>query len=159
MAAALVRNDLAEPERLYLDHCAACHGVTGQGQPQAYFPPLVQNAALRRADAGNLLQVLAHGVPAGKLYRAPAMPGFAGELSDDQIAMLANYTRTTFGDRQDSDLSGGDVRRAIAPEDEMPLPLRLLQAVAWVGLLGLLAGLSAIIWRVARRRRPKRQEV
>jgi len=158
MTAALARTDLAEPERLYLDHCAACHGVSGQGQPQAYYPPLVQNAALRRADAGNLLQVLAHGVPAGKLYRAPAMPGFAGELSHVQIAMLANFTRTTFGGRQDSNLTAEDVERAIAPDDAMPLPLRILQVLAWVGLIGLLAGLSLSIWWLAWRRRLKRQE-
>jgi len=158
MTAAAARADLAEPERLYLDHCAACHGVTGQGQPQAYYPPLVQNAALRRADAANLLLVLAHGVPAGKLYRVPAMPGFADELSLDQIAMLANYTRTTFGERQDSNLTPGDVYRAITPDDEMPEPLRLLQNVAWVGLIGLLAVVSSTILWLAWRRRQKLQE-
>lgn len=158
MTAALARTDLAEPERLYLDHCAACHGVSGQGQPQAYYPPLVQNAALRRANAGNLLQVLTQGVPAGKLYRVPAMPGFAGELSHDQIAMLANYTRTTFGGRQDSHLTAGDVERAIAPDEKMPVPLRILQVLAWVALFGLLAALSWMVWWLARRRRHKRLE-
>jgi mono/diheme cytochrome c family protein len=157
MTAALARTDLAEPERLYLDHCAACHGVSGQGQPQAYYPPLVQNAALRRANVGNLLQVLTHGAPAGKLYRVPAMPGFAGELSHGQIAMLANYTRTTFGGRQDSQLTAADVERAIAPDDEMPVSMRILQVLAWVGLIGLLAVLTLMVWWLARRRRHKRQ--
>jgi len=157
MTTALARTDLAEPERLYLDHCAACHGVTGQGQPQAYYPPLVQNAALRRANAGNLLQVLSHGVPAGKLYRVPAMPGFADELSHAQIAMLANYARSTFGERQDSQLTAADVERAIAPDDAMPTPLRILQVLAWAGLIGLLVALSWLVWWLARRRHHKRQ--
>ncbi|MFN4171505.1 MAG: c-type cytochrome [Pseudorhodobacter sp.] len=157
MTAALARSDLSEPERLFLDHCAACHGVTGQGQPQAWYPPLVQNAALRREDAGNLLQVLAHGVPAGKLYRVPAMPGFADELSNDQIAMLANYTRITFGGRPDSTLTAADVERATVPDDEMPMPLRILQALAWVGLVGFGILLAGLIWWTARRRH-KRQE-
>ena len=161
MAQTLARGDLTEPEQLYLDHCAACHSVSGKGQPQAYYPPLVQNAALRRADAGNLLQVLIHGVPAGKLYRAPAMPGFEDELSHDQIAMLANYTRTTFGERPDSNLTAADVQRAIDPEDEMPAPLRTLQVAAWVGLIGLIVlivGGTMIFWWLARRRGLKRQE-
>ncbi|MCC5969215.1 MAG: cytochrome c [Pararhodobacter sp.] len=163
MARALARPDLSEPEGLYITHCAACHGVTGQGQPQAYYPPLIQNAALRRADANNLLQVLLHGVPAGKLDRAPAMPGFAGELDADQIATLANYTRTTFGEREDSALTAADVQRVLASEEEMPAPLRTLQVLAWVGLIGALAILALIGWWVTRRRRRaqpgNRQEV
>lgn len=162
LTAALARSDLTEPERLYIDHCAACHGVTGQGQPQAYYPPLVHNAALRRTDPGNLLQVLAYGVPAGKLYRAPAMPGFANELSSGQIAMLANFTRTTFGGRPDSALSAADVDRVMAPDDEMPAPLRSLQVAAWVGLAGLIGVLvaaSLTVWWLARRRGLKRQEI
>ena len=161
MSAAYNRTNLAEPERLYLEHCAACHGVTGQGQPQAYYPPLVQNAALRRDDPGNLLLVLAHGVPAGKLYRAPAMPGFADELTYDQIATLANYTRTSFGGREDSNLTAADVARALNPDEAMPAPLRLLQIIAWVGLvslIGLLVIGGAVFWRLARRRGYERQE-
>lgn len=158
MTVALARTDLAEPERLYLDNCAACHGVSGQGQPQARYPPLVQNAALRREYAGNLLQVLAYGVPAGKLYRVPGMPGFADELSNDQIAMLANYTRSTFGGRQDSNLTAADVERTLSPDDEMPRPLRILQMVAWVGLVGLGIIVALLIVWMARRRHD-RQEV
>ena len=155
---AMARTDLTEAERLFVGHCAACHGVTGQGQPQAFYPPLVQNAALRRADSRNLVQVLLHGVPTGKLYRMPAMPGFADELSNDEIAMLANYTRATFGGRQDSDLTAGDVIRILAPDDAMPTPLRILQVAAWIGLVGLFVIVSLLIWWLVRRRRHKRQE-
>lgn len=135
MTEALARADPSEPERLYLDYCAACHGVSGQGQPQAYYPPLVQNAALRREDPRNLLLVLAQGVPAGKLYRMPAMPGFADELSHDQIAMLANHTRATFGGRHDSSLTAADVERATDTEVEMRAPpcapCRRRHGLAW----------------------------
>lgn len=134
---------------------AACHGVSGQGQPQAYYPPLIQNAALRREDPGNLLLVLAYGAPAGKLYRAPAMPGFADELSPEQIAQVANYTRATFGERQDSSLTAADVTRAITPDDEMPETLRILQMAAWVALIGgigLIVVGTLLFWWLARRR-------
>lgn len=157
LSEALNRDDLAEAEQLFLNHCAACHGVNGQGQAQAYYPPLVQNAALRRADAGNLLQVLAHGVLAGKLYRSPAMPGFADELSNGQIALLANYARVTFGGRSDSNLTAADVEHAVSPQEEMPQPLRVLQVAAWVGLLGLLVVLALGVWWFVRRRN-NRQE-
>jgi fructose 5-dehydrogenase cytochrome subunit len=89
----------------------------------------------------------------------PAMPGFAGELSSDEIATLANYTRSTFGGRADSDLTAADVERAIAPDDEMPTPLRIVQLGSWAGLAGLFLVVSLIVWLLARRRRHKRQEV
>lgn len=161
MAEVMGQAELTEPEQLYLDHCAACHGVTGQGQPQAYYPPLNQNAALRRADTTNLLQVLLHGVPAGKLARAPAMPGFADELSDEEIAMLANFTRTTFGGRPDSELTAAHVTSVREHEEEMPAPLRILQLAAWAGLIAvisLILGGSMFYWWRARRRGFKRQE-
>ncbi|MDO9526594.1 MAG: cytochrome c [Gemmobacter sp.] len=155
MVAAQSRTDLSEPERLYLDHCAACHGVTGQGQPQAFYPPLIQNAALRRTDPTNLLQVLLYGAQPGKLYRAPGMPGFADELSAEQIALLANFTRSTFGERPDSAVTAQDVNLVIAPEEEMPAPLRMLQVAAWVGVAGAVLVLALIVWWVTRRRRRK----
>ncbi|WP_071796789.1 cytochrome c [Natronohydrobacter thiooxidans] len=161
MAEAMTVEAPTAPERLFLEHCAACHGVTGQGQPQAYYPPLQQNAALRREETTNLLQVLLYGVPAGKLPRAPAMPGFADELNDEEIAMLANFTRTTYGGRQDSDLTAENVTRIREHEEEMPAPLRMLQLAAWAGLIGVSALIVAgglIYWWRARQRGMKRQE-
>lgn len=110
---------------------------------------------MRRADTTNLLQVLAHGVAAGKLYRAPAMPGFHGELSHEQIALLANHTRETFGDRQDSAVTAQDVAHVVAPDDDMPRPLRLLQIAAWAGVAAV-AGAAVVLmiwWRRRHRRR------
>nr|WP_284048104.1 c-type cytochrome [Marinobacter sp. ATCH36] len=158
MAVAVARDDLNAAEQLYVVHCAACHGVTGQGQPQAYYPSLTQNAALRRADTGNLLQVLLHGVPAGKIYRAPAMPGFGDELSAEQIATLANYTRSTFGGREDSTVTEANVMHVLAFDQEMPSPLRILQVLAWVGVTLAFVVALLILWWVIRRRRLKRQE-
>jgi len=158
MTLALARNDLAEPERLYVTHCAACHGVTGQGQTQAYYPPLNQNAALRRTDTTNLLQVLLHGVEAGKIYRAPAMPGFNDELTHAQIAVLANYTRTTFGGRSESAVTAEDVAEVATFKPEMPLPLRALQIAAWIGVIALLVGVPLLVWWILRRRRSNEQE-
>ncbi|WP_322889664.1 MULTISPECIES: c-type cytochrome [unclassified Yoonia] len=153
MTAVIGDADLSQPQQLYIDNCAACHGVSGQGQAQAYYPPLNQNAALRRTDPMNLLQVLLHGVPAGKLHGAPAMPGFADELSRDEIAMLANYTRITFGDQPDSDVTAADVDRILNFEEEMSPVLRMLQIGAWVGVaVALIVALLGAWWLLRRRR-------
>lgn len=159
MSAALARDDLGAPEQLYIENCAACHGVTGQGQPQAGYPPLVQNAALRRDDPNNLIQVLLHGVEAGKVYRKPGMPAFEDELSHAQIATLANYTRTTFGERPDSTLTADDVAEIADYQPEMPWPLRALQIAAWVGVAVLAVGLALLARWFVRRRQSKQKEV
>lgn len=159
MTTALERDELSAPEQLYLENCAACHGVSGQGQAQAFYPPLVQNAALRRVDPTNFLQVLLHGVEAGKLYRRPAMPGFEGKLSHEEIATLANYTRTTFGERPQSALTAVDVSHVASFEPKMPTPLRALQIAAWFGLIAVLLGLPMLVWWIVRRRRSTRKEV
>ncbi|MCC5973018.1 MAG: hypothetical protein JJT81_03095 [Rubellimicrobium sp.] len=88
------------------------------------------------------------------------MPGLADKLTDRQIALLANYTRSTFGSRPDSDLTGADVALIRTPDDEMPETLRLLQTLAWVGVAaGVLVALTVLMiwWRVGRGRH-KRQE-
>jgi mono/diheme cytochrome c family protein len=79
---------------LYLDHCAGCHQAGGRGIP-GVFPPLAGNGVVLAADPADILKVVLHGVPAQGKY--VPMPGFAGQLSDQQVADLSNYLRTSWG--------------------------------------------------------------
>jgi mono/diheme cytochrome c family protein len=82
--------------QLYLDNCAACHQDHGTGIPGA-VPPLAGNPAVTPAEPYNVLMVVLGGLPASGNYGA--MPSFAGRLSDTQIADLANYLRTSWGNK------------------------------------------------------------
>lgn len=76
--------DLAEGQRLYQMHCAACHGVRGESLiPNA--PNFTRGERLMQPD----FQVMAS-VKAGKM----AMPAFSGILRDQQILDIVAYLRT-----------------------------------------------------------------
>uniref|UniRef100_A0A9E7ZQC0 Cytochrome c n=1 Tax=Bosea sp. NBC_00436 TaxID=2969620 RepID=A0A9E7ZQC0_9HYPH len=86
----------------YLAVCASCHGGEGQGIPHVVVP-LATNASLRLADARNLNKVILTGIPAQRfpgLERMQPMPGFAGQLSDQQVADLSNWLRASWGGQQ-----------------------------------------------------------
>lgn len=151
LAEAVQRTDLTPVQAQYLDKCAACHGVDGNGQPSAYYPPLQDNLALRRPDPTNLVQVLVHGISARTLYRAPGMPGFADEMDNAEIATMANYLRVTWGGHQDSQITA-DYVAAILEGQDPPLLVRLAPPLAWAGIIILLALIGWIVWLVMRRR-------
>ncbi|HEX7348118.1 MAG TPA: c-type cytochrome [Rhodanobacteraceae bacterium] len=91
--------DAAKGKALFDSTCAACHQATGEGVPGA-FPPLKGNAAVDNADPTLHLHTIlhgAHGVTIGGVKYAGAMPEFASQLSDDDIANIANYERSSWG--------------------------------------------------------------
>ena len=82
--------------KLYIDNCAPCHQDHGTGIPGA-VPPLAGNPAVTPAAPYNIVMVVLGGLPSSGNYSA--MPSFAGRLSDSQIADLANYVRTSWGNQ------------------------------------------------------------
>jgi mono/diheme cytochrome c family protein len=79
---------------LYTDHCSGCHQAKGGGIP-GVFPPLASNDAVIAPDPADVLKVVLEGIPARNTYIA--MPSFAGQLTDREIADIANYVRTRWG--------------------------------------------------------------
>ncbi|MCL3883580.1 cytochrome c [Marivita sp. GX14005] len=148
---ALTRTDLAGDEALYLTHCASCHGVNGEGQAAAYYPTLRGNGDLRRDNAANLVNVIAHGVEYAAPYRAPPMPGFEDDLTNDEIAQIANYVRIEFGDFTTSALDAADVNAILNPDPELPFLLKYANWFAWAGIIAVLALLGLIGWAIWRR--------
>jgi mono/diheme cytochrome c family protein len=59
------------------------------------FPPLSSNGAVLAVDPADVLKAILLGIPAqnGRIR----MPSFAVALSDRQIAALANYVGTSWG--------------------------------------------------------------
>jgi mono/diheme cytochrome c family protein len=82
------------------DHaCIACHEADGSSAPRIY-PPLPGNANLQSADSLSTLRILLDGAQTMTTPRAPntgSMPAYAKDLSDQEIADVANYIRNSWG--------------------------------------------------------------
>ena len=90
---------MARGAKVYEQHCAACHGDQGQGEPGA-FPALAANRAVTLADPTNLVRVVLQGgyLPATAGNPRPhGMPPFQQVLSDEDIAAVTTFVRNQWG--------------------------------------------------------------
>jgi len=85
-------------------HCATCHQPNGKGLP-AIYPPLDASDWVTKDDE-RLIKIILKGLWGpievnGQTYDpnkgVPPMTGFAGLLSDDEVAAVIAYIRTSFG--------------------------------------------------------------
>lgn len=84
-------------QKIYEEHCQDCHGADGEGSLAA--PALAGNRAVVLADPTNLLNVIRDGgypPSTGGNPRPYGMPPF-GFLNDVELAALATYVRTSWG--------------------------------------------------------------
>jgi len=102
--------DAAQGARLFAANCAACHGAQGAGIP-GVFPDLVGDPVVNAADPAEHIATVLHGTQGrtikGVKYAA-AMPPFAAQLSDAQIADIIDHERTSWGN-QGRTVSAADV--------------------------------------------------
>jgi alcohol dehydrogenase (quinone), cytochrome c subunit len=100
--AALSSGNVSAPgAQLYIDNCATCHRTDGHGYGQVY-PALAGNPVLNGTHPGSVIRLVLHGgtMPAGR--DAPSqfsMPAFRDRLSDQQVAELLTFVRTSWGNR------------------------------------------------------------
>jgi mono/diheme cytochrome c family protein len=90
---------LAAGKAVYARACIACHEADGSGAPRIY-PPLPGNANLQAADPSSTLRIILDGAQTVTTPRAPntgSMPPYARQLSDQQVADVANYIRNSWG--------------------------------------------------------------
>lgn len=81
-------------EALYQQICAACHQVTGTGVAGA-FPPLADSPIVNNEDHSQMIEIILQGYDARPEYAV--MIGYADQLSDAEIAAIANHERTSWG--------------------------------------------------------------
>jgi mono/diheme cytochrome c family protein len=91
---------------LYIDHCVGCHQSMGRGIP-GVFPPLAGNGVVLATDPADIVKIILLGIPPQN--GLIAMPSFAGAMSDQQIAALANYVRTSWRNAAAPDATGSMV--------------------------------------------------
>ena len=80
--------------QIYLTNCASCHQPNGKGLGDS-VPNLAGNGAVTAKGAEHVVRAILGGLPAQETYGP--MPGFATVLSTQQIADVANYVRTSWG--------------------------------------------------------------
>lgn len=86
-------------QAVYAKLCVACHEADGSGAPRIY-PPLPGNALLQSINPSSTLRIILDGAYSVTTPRAPntgEMPGYASQLSDQEIAAVTNYIRNSWG--------------------------------------------------------------
>jgi mono/diheme cytochrome c family protein len=86
-------------QAIYRDTCSACHAIDGNGVPHL-FPSLVKAPQVHAPDATSAIRVVLRGVRSVATDAeptAPAMPSFAWQLDDKQVAAVLTYIRNSWG--------------------------------------------------------------
>lgn len=85
--------------RVYGNHCAQCHGKQGEGAGAAY-PALAGHRTVTMASSANLVRVILSGgfPPTTAGHPRPfGMQPFGLSLSDAEVAAVASYVRSSWG--------------------------------------------------------------
>lgn len=85
---------LPDGKPLFQANCAVCHQSTGEGVKGA-FPPLKGSSVVNDEDASLHIKIVLEGYDSRPQYSV--MPPFKGKLSDEEIAAIINYERTSWG--------------------------------------------------------------
>jgi len=91
----------ADGQAIYAARCTACHQATGAGLP-GVFPPLAGSEWVTGKGEA-LASILLHGVTGAVTVKGAkfsgAMPAFKDQLKDEEIAALATYVRSQWGNQ------------------------------------------------------------
>jgi mono/diheme cytochrome c family protein len=97
-------------EAIFVDDCSACHRMNGEGVA-GMFPALKGDAVVQSAKATTAIRLILNGGRAVVTDARPtalSMPSFGWKLSDDQVAAVASYIRSAWGNAA-SPVSASDV--------------------------------------------------
>jgi mono/diheme cytochrome c family protein len=94
-----VAQQTPDGSRIYQTQCGACHQAGGTGVA-GMFPPLTDTEFVT-GDKTRLIRIILHGLTGplevrGEMYNS-TMPPFGGALNNAEIAAVATYIRTNFG--------------------------------------------------------------
>ncbi|VWC02462.1 alcohol dehydrogenase [Burkholderia dolosa] len=99
-AKALQTGDASKPgAAVYRDNCMACHRSDGRGYTRV-FPALAGNPVVQGDDPTSLIHVVLEGSALVGTRTAPStftMPPFGWRLSDQEVADVSNFVRTSWG--------------------------------------------------------------
>ncbi|OCR26183.1 alcohol dehydrogenase [Pseudomonas syringae] len=86
---------------LYVDNCSACHRTNGQGYERV-FPKIAGNSSVLSEDPVSMIRLVLAGSKLPATATAPSelgMPGFAWRMSDEEVAQLLTFIRSSWGNQ------------------------------------------------------------
>ncbi|HEX3520882.1 MAG TPA: cytochrome c, partial [Stellaceae bacterium] len=111
-------------EAIYNERCAACHTVAGEGIV-GLFPRLNGAPLVQQSQATSLIRVVLEGsraVATDGAPTGPAMPSFAWQLSDADVAAVVTYIRNAWGNAASAVPASGvaNMRQTLHREAQAP---------------------------------------
>lgn len=94
-----LRSNIKQGEVVYTVHCGTCHLPDGKGE-RILGVPLTRNPIVQAKDPASLINVILYGPslpPPPFAANRTTMKPFGKRLSDEDIAALATYLRSSFG--------------------------------------------------------------
>lgn len=88
-------------ESIYVERCAVCHQVSGEGLPGAF--PAIKGSAIASGDIDVHIDTVVNGRP------GTAMQAFANQLSDKELAAVLTYQRNAWGNDSGDLVQAADI--------------------------------------------------
>jgi mono/diheme cytochrome c family protein len=149
--------DLDHPDgrTLFYGACASCHGIDGSGSRDHVFPSVFHNTATGASSISNLVMVILNGVNRTVSTQLTYMPGFAHLLSNDEVASIANYVASTYGNPGAANANAATIDALRAGRGRTPLIAKLLWPGITLVTIVTIVIAWALVWlfHVRRRRR------
>ncbi|MFJ2426637.1 c-type cytochrome [Pseudomonas sp. NPDC087804] len=113
----------------YVTRCASCHGLDGKGQAQ-WMPPLAGATSALAKESASAINITLNGsqrIVAAGVPDAYRMPAFREQLSDQQIAEVLTFMRSTWGNQASAvDAQAvGKLREHTDPASSSPIILHM----------------------------------
>ncbi len=94
---------LEDGEEIYMTRCLSCHMTNGEGVP-GVFPPLAGSEYVV-GDKGVVIRMVLNGltgeITVKDVTYSGMMPPWGGFLTDEQVAEVLTYVRSSFGNEAD----------------------------------------------------------
>ena len=120
-------------QAIFVTTCAACHGVSGQGQPNWHIPredgtlpapPLNGDGHTWHHGDGLLYRIVSEGgsfleVPSVSNFKS-SMPSFREQLSHNELVAVIKYVKTLWTGKTSRGLSIVDSQKLVSENDPFP---------------------------------------
>ena len=108
--------------QIFSSTCAACHQAQGEGTN--FYPPLAGSEWVNGPES-RVVRIILHGLVGdvevqGQVFNG-AMPAWGPSLSDDEVAAVATYIRSSFGN-QSLPVTAATVKQVRAANAERTTP-------------------------------------